>query len=94
MEFICKGCGTISSNAVIRQTGIHSTAYCIECGSYIQHMPRRKEDDFVLYFGKYKGRNVKSMLQSKDEREYLVWVYSLETTKDWQKKIISKHLHV
>jgi hypothetical protein len=78
----------------MRKTGIHTTAYCIECNGYIQHMPRRSDDDFVLYFGKYKGRNVKSMLQSKDEREYLVWVYSLETTKDWQKRIISKHIHV
>jgi hypothetical protein len=56
-------------------------------------MPKRREDDFVLYFGKHKGRNVKSMLSSKDERQYLLWLTTLENTKDWQKKIILQHIH-
>ena len=93
MEFTCKSCGAISQNATMRQTGIHTTAYCIECNSYIKHMPKRKSDDFVLYFGKYRGRNIKSMLGAKDEREYLVWLTTLENTKDWQKKIILQHIH-
>ncbi len=56
-------------------------------------MPKRREDDFVIYFGKYKGRNVKSMLTTKDERQYLLWLTTLENTKDWQKKIILQHIH-
>ena len=56
-------------------------------------MPKRKEDDFVIYFGKHKGRNIKSMLETKEEREYLLWLTTLDNIKDWQKKIIFKHIH-
>ena len=56
-------------------------------------MPKRREDDFVIYFGKYKGRNIKSMMETKEEREYLLWLTTLDNIKDWQKKIILQHIH-
>lgn len=33
---------------------------------------KKKQDDFILKFGKYKGRNVKSMIY-REELKYLQW---------------------
>ncbi len=91
-KLICKSCGTIEIPRV-EKTSIHLTAFCHSCGAYIKHLPK-STDDFTLYFGKFKGRNIKSMLDLKEERDYLTWLYSGTILKDSQKKIIALHLHV
>jgi uncharacterized Zn finger protein len=80
---------------IIKETPPHKTAYCANCGQYIKHVRQQPEDDFTLFFGKYKDRNVKSMLEVKEEREYLVWLFDKATTlKDNQRHIIKKLIHV
>lgn len=71
----CKDCGHTGIPATSKN-GVHISAYCMECGSFQKHLPQNPiADDFVLYFGKYKGRNVKSLVGStKEEFEYLVWL--------------------
>lgn len=94
MNIECKECGCISE-PIIKENPPHRSAYCPECGKFNKHIPNLDRDDFVLYFGKYKDRNVKSMLQNKEERSYLVWLYDKATSlKDWQRNIIKSLLHV
>jgi hypothetical protein len=75
MKLTCKDCGHTGIPATSKN-GIHISAYCMECGGFIKHLPQEKiENDFILYFGKYKGRNVKSMVgNTKEEFDYLIWL--------------------
>lgn len=59
-----------------QKNGNHISAYCMECNGFIKHLPQSNiTDDFVLYFGKYKGRNVKSMVgNTTEEFNYLIWL--------------------
>jgi len=92
MELACKKCGVIDAPE-IRQNGPHKTAFCKSCGAYIKHLSSPDRDDFTLFFGMYKDRNIKSMLADPRERDYLVWLFDKATTiKDWQKKILQQHL--
>lgn len=91
---ICPKCGHESDRHTIRLINHRKAMYCVECRAFISTVPNRTSDDFVLYFGKYKGRNIKSMLSNREEREYLIWIHGLETTKDWQRRIINQHLHL
>lgn len=94
MELTCKKCGLIDKPE-IRVGNIHTTAYCTGCHNYIKHLPPDNRSDFELYFGKYKGRNIKSMLESKEERDYLLWLHDKATTvKQWQKILIRNLLHL
>lgn len=94
MDITCYKCGLIDEPE-IRINNMHKTAYCKGCGQYIKHLPPDNKTDFELYFGKYKGRTVKSMLESKEERDYLLWLHDKATTiKQWQKVIIAKLLHL
>ena len=94
MELTCKKCGLIGKPE-IRVGDVHTTAYCTCCGNYIKHLPPDNKTDFELYFGKHKGRTIKSMLQSKEDRDYLLWLHDKATTiKEWQKKVIANLLHL
>lgn len=66
MEIItCPKCN--STNYKTEQKGIHLTATCIDCGSYIKHIPVDKPK---LYFGKYKGQDIESIT----DLQYLRWL--------------------
>lgn len=95
MELTCKNCGLIDS-PLVRENPPHFSAFCKGCGKWIKHVSvDRKVNDFTLYFGKFKDRNIQSMLQDKQEREYLVWLYDKATTiKQWQSDILKSVLHV
>lgn len=93
MELICKSCGV--TEAYITDNPPHKSAYCQKCGSFIKHVRQQPEDDFILFFGKYKGRNIKSMIEDKIERSYLVWLHdNANTLKESQRFIIRKLIHV
>lgn len=93
MELTCKKCGAIG-DPIIKDNPPHKSAYCSACGSWITHVRQQPIDDFTLYFGKYKDRNVKSMT-SKEERQYLVWLYDNATSlKQNQRKILENLLHL
>lgn len=69
-EIVCKKCGSVN-NYRIEPRGIHRTACCNLCNSYIKHLPQGKP--ITLFFGKYKERTIDSMV-NKDEIEYLKWL--------------------
>ncbi len=92
MILTCKGCGHTGIPATSKN-GPHISAFCMECGGFIKHLPKPiLEDDFVLYFGKYKGRNVKSLVGStKEEFDYLLWLKNNATNlKPQQLDVIKK----
>ena len=94
MELTCNHCSS-TSEPRIKESGPHLSAYCGNCGRYIKHIRQQPEDDFTLFFGKYKGRNVKSMLTTKEERDYLLWLYDKATSlKANQRTIIANLIHV
>jgi uncharacterized protein (DUF3820 family) len=43
---------------------------------------QEKYDDITLSFGKYKGRTLVSMLESKDTKDYMVWLKNEFQKKD------------
>lgn len=94
MELCCKQCGLIAPPEV-REVPPHKTAYCSGCGAYIKHLRQQPDDDFTLFFGKFKGRNVKSMTATQEERGYLLWLYEKATTlKEHERTIIKSLIHV
>jgi hypothetical protein len=93
MKLTCKSCGHTGIPAT-QKNNIHISAYCMECGCFIKHLPQDKNDgDFILYFGKYKGRNVKSMVGStKEEFQYLCWLRDNGTNLKENQRAILKEL--
>ena len=90
---LCKKCGEVEP--IIKDNPPHKSAYCSVCGTWLTHVRQQPEDDFTLFFGKYKGRNVKSMLTTKEERDYLLWLYDKATSlKANQRTIIANLIHV
>lgn len=91
-KLTCKKCGLIDVPNM-KHSEIHCTAYCKGCGSYIKHVSQRPcEDDFILHFGKYKGRSVQSMVgNTTEEFNYLIWLRDNATSlKPWQLEILKK----
>lgn len=82
MELTCKKCGLFAQPKT-EKANMHIKASCSDCDSFIKFLPQNKiESDFTLFFGKYKGRNVKSMLGSnKDEFDYLKWLLNQDYVK-------------
>lgn len=82
-DIICKKCGVIN-NYRVEENATHKTAYCVDCGAYIKHLPR---GDPEFYFGKYKGAKISDC----KDKSYLLWV--LENTKqseNYREAIISQ----
>lgn len=65
----CPKCSSISYR--IEDRGVHKTAFCNKCDSYIKNIPQGLPQK--LYFGKYKDREVSTMT-SQDEIKYLKWL--------------------
>ena len=65
---------------------------CKDCGKFLKWLPAPKDRGFVLWFGKYKDRNVIEM-KTPDETQYLHWALNnVEKLSERQKEIISDHL--
>lgn len=89
-DIICNNCGLINEYQV-KQTQLHTTAYCNGCGKYIKHLPKENKDH-VIYFGKYKGTPLKDFL-TKEHVNWLNWAVNNATTlKPALKEAILKHL--
>jgi len=84
----CKRCGLIDE-VLITQQGVHVRADCRGCGAFIKFIPQGAPP--VLYFGKYKGREISSM-KSKEEIEYLQWLLKQTWTKPNIKTNIDNYL--
>lgn len=85
MEIKCK-CG--SSDYYITQRGIHQTAYCKKCDSYIKNLPQGKP--FVFMFGKFKGTALVDMI-STEQLNYLHWILSSDMNNTIKTKVV-EHL--
>lgn len=69
-NIICPKCNS-KDNYKVDERGIHKTAVCNVCDSYIKHLPQGKP--ITLFFGKFKGRTIDSMIEP-DEIKYLKWL--------------------
>lgn len=90
LEIVCKNCGTIDFY-LTEVRGPHVSAICAGCGKFIKHLPQ--DIEFVIPFGKYVGRELSSML-SKDETNYLHWLYQQTFVKKNFKDKIKNHLNI
>jgi len=72
-----------------QQRGIHTTAFCNQCKSYIKNLPQGKPSQ--LYFGKYKDKLISDMT-SKDELSYLQWLLNTDVKPNSLKQAIADHL--
>jgi len=93
MKLTCKKCG-YTGIPKTEKSNVHIKASCFECLSFIKFLPQNvDEDDFILYFGKYKGRSVKSMVgNTTEEFQYLRWLLNQDyiTLKNNQILILQK----
>lgn len=86
---ICKKCSSVNDYR-IEQRGIHQTAFCKVCDSYIKNLPQGKPA--LLYFGKYKEREIQSMV-SQEEVDYLKWLVTKPDLKpNSLRESIEQHL--
>jgi uncharacterized protein (DUF3820 family) len=88
MDIVCKKCGCIDYVTV--QNGQHVQANCANCGTYIKFLPQERTKP-VLYFGKYKGREIASM-RSEEEIKYLQWFAKLDDLKSNTRQNVINHL--
>ena len=90
MDIICPQCGA-SEDYHTEQSGPHLKAVCNCCNAYIKFLPQPNETP-KLFFGKYKGREIKSLVDEEDIR-YLKWLYYNATNlKAKTKQAIHDHL--
>jgi len=83
----CPKCG-VENDYVITERGIHKTAYCNPCGSYIKNLPQGKP--FIFMFGKFKGTPLDDM-KSTDQINYLHWILSSDMNNTIKTKVV-EHL--
>jgi len=88
-DIICQRCGNVNDYTV-KKSGPHDSAYCNGCDNYIKHLPQNNEIKIVP-FGKYKGREISSMLDGEEIR-YLQWFADMPDLRENVKKAIHKHL--
>lgn len=87
-EVTCLNCGSINDYEIILKAN-QATAWCNGCGKFIKNVPYKAP---ALYFGKFKGRDIASML-AKDEVEYLQWLIAQTWCKSALKRQIDTHLN-
>lgn len=90
IQVTCPKCG--SSDYRIEPRGIHKTAFCNDCDSYIKNLPQGVPT--TLFFGKYNGRTIESMVHPEEVR-YLQWLVAKPDLKPNSLKLaIEKHLNI
>lgn len=85
---ICQNCGSVDDYN-IQQRGTHKTAYCNSCDRYIKHLSQGLP--IKLYFGKYLGREVQSMVEP-EEIEYLKWLLNGGIKQKNLREAVTNHL--
>ena len=78
-DIICTRCGLVNDYRT-EKAGPHIKAVCNGCDRYIKFLPQGNEEP-TLYFPKYKGRTVKSMV-APEEISYLKWLLGNVTKLD------------
>lgn len=88
-DIVCKKCGLVN-DYIVKEQGPHKTAFCTSCDKYIKHLPT--SDGLTLFFGKYKGRKLSSLV-SKDEISWIEWALNnVEILKPAQREAFTNHL--
>lgn len=85
-DIICLKCGSINDYWV-KETDLHSTAYC-NCGAYIKHLPKGNIEDLRMYIGKYKGKLITEI----EDLNYLEWAIKNISFKDKYKTAITNRI--
>jgi hypothetical protein len=69
-----------------KEVGTHLGRYCATCGKWIKWVTHVKNDDFIIPYGKHKGKKLKDL-----PKDYLEWLLknSKKTIYDRVKKILS-----
>lgn len=88
-DVICHNCGSVNDYHVVKKSN-QETAYCNSCELYIKNLPQGGEP--TLYFGKYTGRTIVSMV-SEEELRYLNWLLTSPNTKNNLRSQIENHLN-
>jgi hypothetical protein len=83
-DIICQNCGSINDYRTVMKSN-QNTAWCNGCDKFIKNIPQGKPA--TLYFGKYKGRELSSMV-SDDELKYLEWV----SEQNWCKSLLKTQI--
>lgn len=84
-KFICKNCGCNEYNTTLKSNQL--VARCKNCDTFWKNIPYAVTQK--LYFGKYKDRDISSMITPK-EREYLIWLLNnAKISKTLQTAIIN-----
>jgi hypothetical protein len=87
----CPKCQSIDDYKV-EDRGLHKTAFCNKCDSYIKNLPQGKP--ITLFFGKFNGRTIDSMIEP-NEIDYLRWLSTKTDLKpNSLRDYIFKHLGV
>lgn len=88
-EIICTRCGSVNDYRT-EQAGPHIKAVCNGCDSYLKMLPQQNEPE--LYFGKYKGRKLSSLVE-KEELGWIQWaVRNCTNLKNSQVTQFTTHL--
>lgn len=69
-DVICQNCGSINDYRPVMKSN-QNTAWCNGCDKFIKNLPQGKPP--MLFFGKYKGRLISTMLNDEEIR-YLQWM--------------------
>ena len=86
MDVVCKNCGSINDYTIIVKAH-NQCAYCNGCEKYIKNIPYA--DDIKIYFGKYKGKRIKEIL----DIGYLNWIIQNIDLKEGLKKEVLNQLN-
>jgi uncharacterized protein (DUF3820 family) len=88
-NIICPKCKSVD-DYYTEQRGIHTTAFCNQCKSYIKNLPQGKPAQ--LFFGKYKDRLISDMT-NQDEVGYLKWLLKTDVKPNSLKQAITDYLN-
>ena len=90
MEVVCNKCGLINDYKTQLKNN-QNTAWCNGCGSFIKNIPYSEP---ALYFGKFKGRKIKS-LTTPEETQYLHWLLNSDFKLNKRLEVVIKeHLNL
>jgi hypothetical protein len=89
VQLTCPHCGAVNDYTT-SLSGPHLRADCNQCKRYIKFLPQETSKP-ILYFGKYKGREISSM-NSQEELNYLKWLFSQSDLKPKLKADIEQQL--
>lgn len=68
---------------------VHIRLDCMGCGKFLRYLPQSNvnNDDFVMPFGKHKGKNIKDV-----PSDYLQWIYEKSDLSENIKKRAKSNL--